>query len=165
MEKAAYLLLLCLLLAGCTSLVQEPVVTLKDLTVVSLDAGGAGMELHLDVKNSNPFDVTLLGYSYDLKIMALPLAKGGARDEIRFLSGAVTDLRIPIRISYGDLLEIFQRKPDPDSIPYQLSAGLDLSTPLGLLTVPVSRTSTYAIPKQYRPAAILNNWSDFFTIN
>ncbi|HBG06545.1 MAG TPA: hypothetical protein DDY22_13560 [Geobacter sp.] len=149
-------------LTGCTMLVQEPVVTVKDFNVVSVDGGGAGMELYLSVENTNPFDVSLLGYSYSLKVMALPLAKGGAREEVRFPSGAATDLRIPIRISYGDLVQIMKRQPNPDAIPYQLSAGLDLETPMGQLTVPVNRNGSYAIPKQYRPSSILDNLSNFF---
>lgn len=165
MPKSAYLLLLFILFAGCTTFVKEPVVTVKDLNVVSLDGGGAGMELHLNVRNGNPFDIRLLGYSYHLKVMTLPLATGVAREEIKFPSGAATDLRIPIRISYGDVLEIFRRKPNPDGIPYQLSAGLDLETPLGHLTVPVRQSGTYAIPRQYRPSSILGKFTDFFRLN
>ena len=162
MRKSFCLLLLFVLLTGCTMFVKNPVVTVKDLGVVSLNGAGAGMELLLKVENPNFFDVKLLGYSYDLKVMALPLAKGEARAEVVFTSGAATDLRIPITISYGDLVEIFKRKPNPDSIPYQLSGGLDLETPLGHLSVPVHRNSTYAIPKQYRPASILDRLPDLF---
>ena len=160
MKKLACLLLLFVLLTGCTTFVKAPEVTVQDLNVVSLDAGGAGMELYLKVNNTNTFDLSLQGYSYDLKIMALPLAKGGAREEVKFLASAETDLRIPIRISYGELLEILKRKPDPDEIPYQLAAGLDLDTPMGQMTVPVSRTGTYAIPKQYRPSALFGRISE-----
>jgi len=163
LKKGACLLLLFILLAGCTTFVTEPMVTVQDLNVVSLDPGGAGMELYLKVANTNTFDVRLMGYSYDLKVMAIPLAKGGAREEVRFPAGAETDLRIPIRVSYGDLLELFKRKLDPDKIPYQLAAGLDLDTPLGQLNVPVNRSGTYAVPKQYRPSAILNKLSELFS--
>lgn len=164
MKKSPYLLLLLLFmsLAGCTAFVKEPVVTVKDLNVVSMDGAGAGMELYLGVKNPNSYDVKLQGYSYDLKVMALPLAKGGAREEISFPAKTETDVRIPIKVSFGDLLEILKRKPDPDNIPYQLAAGLDLETPVGQMTVPVNRKGTYAIPKEYRPSAILNKITNFF---
>jgi LEA14-like dessication related protein len=165
LRKGLYLLLLFTLLTGCTVFVKAPVVTVRDLNVVSLDGGGAGMELYLTVKNTNPYDLRLLGYSYDLKVMGLPLAKGVAREEVKFPAGVATDLLIPIRVPYGDLLEIFTRKPNFDSVPYQLSAGLDLDTPLGKLTVPVNRAGTYAVPKQYRPSALLNKLSDFFRMN
>ena len=162
MKKIVYLLLLVVLLSGCTKFVSHPEVTVQDLNVVSLDPGGAVMELYLTVKNTNSFEVKLQGYSYDLKIMALPLAKGGAREEIKFPPGVETDVRIPIRITYGDLLEILKRKPDPDKIPYQITAGLDLDTPMGQLTVPVNRNGTYAIPKQYRPSSIFGKLGEFF---
>ncbi|HJV67198.1 MAG TPA: LEA type 2 family protein [Geomonas sp.] len=164
MKKLSYSLLLLLFvsvaMAGCTSFVKQPIVTVKDLSVVSVDGGGAGMELYLGITNPNAFDVKLLGYNYDLKVMALPLAKGGLREEINFPSRAETDVRIPIKISFGSLLEILKRRPNFDAIPYQLSAGLDLDTPLGQMAVPVNRSGTYAIPKQYRPSSILNRLSD-----
>ena len=165
MKKSLYLLLLFTLLTGCSTLVKEPVVTVKDLNVVSVDGAGAGMELLLNIENPNAFEVRMLGYSYALKVMELPLAKGGVREEIRFPSGAATDLRIPIRISYGDLVEIFRRKPDYDNIPYQLSAGLDLESPLGPLAVPVNRNGTYSIPQKYRPSRLLENLSRFLRVD
>lgn len=146
-------------MTGCATLVKAPVVTVKDFNVVSVDGGGAGMELLLAVTNPNFFEVKLEGYSYDLKVMALPLVKGGAREEIRFPSNTATDVRIPIKISYRDLIEILKRKPDPDKVPYQLAAGLEMDTPMGRMTVPVNRDGTYAIPKQFRPSAFLNRLS------
>ncbi|WP_136514665.1 LEA type 2 family protein [Geomonas edaphica] len=162
MRRLALLLLLLAVLSGCNTLVKTPVVVMKDLSVVSVDPAGAGMEVYLRLKNPNNFDLKLYGYSYDLKVMALPLVKGGAREEINFPANEETDVRIPIRVAYADLLEILKRKPDPDKIPYQLAAGLDLETPLGQMSVPVKHTGTYAIPKQYRPAAIFGKIADFF---
>ncbi|QWV98343.1 LEA type 2 family protein [Geomonas nitrogeniifigens] len=161
MREIACLLLLVVLLSGCSKLVNAPLVTVQDLNVVSVDPTGAGMELYLSVQNTNSFDVKLQGYSYDIRIMALPLAKGGAREEINFPANEETDVRIPIRITYSDLLEIFKRRPDPDKIPYQLAAGLDLETPVGQMTIPVKKSGTYAIPKKYRPAAIFGKLADF----
>jgi LEA14-like dessication related protein len=161
LRKGLYLLLLVVLCAGCTKFVKEPIVNVRELNVLSLDGSGAKMELYLTVKNTNPYDIKLLGYSYDLKVMALPLSQGAARDQVSFPAGAETDLRIPIRLAYGDMLQIFTRRPDFERVPYQLQAGLDLDTPLGKLSVPVNRTGTYAVPKQYRPSSLLNRLGDF----
>jgi len=154
-----------LLCAGCTAFVKAPEVAVREFKVVSLDGGGARMELTLAVKNTNPYDLKLLGYSYDLKVMTLPLAQGAARVEVNFPSGASSDLRIPIRVSYGNLLEILKRGPDPEQLPYALQAGLDLDTPLGKLSVPVQHTGSYAVPKQFRPGSLLNRLGDFFRQN
>lgn len=162
MRKIVCLLSLVVLLSGCTALVSAPVVTVRDLNVVSLNPAGAGMELWLKVRNPNPFDVKLQGYSYDLKVMALPLANGEEREVVNFPAGEETEFRIPIRITFADLLEILKRKPDPEKIPYQLSTGLDLATPVGPMTVPVNRTGTYAIPKKFRPSALFGKLTEMF---
>ena len=165
MRRVFCLWLLALLCTGCTVFVKAPTVTVRGLNVVSLDGSGVGMDLNLTVKNPNPYDIKLLGYRYDLQVLALPLAKGGGREEVSFPSGAETELRIPVKVSYGDMLEIFKRRPDPDHVPYLLSAGLDLETPLGKLSVPVNRTGSYAVPKQFRPGSLLNRLGDFFKQN
>jgi LEA14-like dessication related protein len=163
-KKVVYLLLLAFLGTGCTMLVKTPVVKVRDLNVVSLDGSGVEMQLHLMVQNANPYDIKLLGYNYDLKVMTLPLAKGEARDEVSFPAGVETDLRIPIKVSYGDLLEILKGL-DPNQIPYVLQAGLDLQTPLGRLNLPVTHTGTYAVPKQFRPGSLLNKLGNFLKQN
>lgn len=161
-RKIACLLFMVVLLSGCGTLVTAPAVTVQDFNVVSMDPAGAGMELYLRVKNPNSFDVKLQGYSYDIKVMALPLVRGGAREEVNFPANEETDVRIPIQITYADLLEILKRRPDPENIPYQLAAGLDLETPMGQMTVPVKRSGTYAIPRKYRPSAIFGKLADIF---
>ena len=159
------LMVLTCLCAGCGLYVKQPAVTVHSLDVVSLNAAGLGMELYLTVHNPNSYDIKLMGYDYDVKVMALPLAKGSAHDQIVFPAGADTDLRIPVTVSYGDLLEIFKRGPDPDRIPYTLKAQLDLDTPLRRVTVPVTKSGTYAVPRQYRPGAFLNRLGDFLRQN
>jgi LEA14-like dessication related protein len=162
-KKAVWMALLLLVAscAGCGWFVKDPVVTVQDLRFVSLDGNGAVMDLYLSVKNPNSFDIRLLGYSYDLKVLMLPLAQGGAREELKFLQRSETDLRIPIKVSYNDLMEILKRRPDPERIPYGIAAGLDVETPMGTQTVTVNRTGTYAIPAQYRPGNFLKRLGDF----
>jgi len=164
-RRVVCLLLLVFLCTGCTMFVKAPIVQVRDFKVVSLDGSGVGMELRLTVQNANPYDIKLLGYNYELKVMALPLAKGEARDEVSFPSGVETDLRIPIKVSYGDLMEILKGKLDPNQIPYALQAGLDLQTPLGRLNLPVNHTGSYAVPKQFRPGSLLNKLGSFLKQN
>jgi LEA14-like dessication related protein len=163
--KVVCVLLLVFFCSACTMIVKAPTVQVRDLKVASLDGSGVEMQLHLTVQNANPYDLKLLGYQYDLKVMALPLARGEAREEVSFPAGVETDLRIPIKVSYGDLLEILKGKLDPDQIPYALQAALDLQTPLGRLNLPVSHAGTYAVPKQFRPGSILNKLGSFLKQN
>jgi LEA14-like dessication related protein len=143
------------LLAGCTLLFSTPDVQVRDLNVVGLDSKGLDVELLLAVTNPNAYTLKLLGYSYDLKVMALPLAKGGARETFELKGGTTTDLRLPVRVSYSSLYELIKRLPDPDQIPYSLEAGLELDSPFGTHTLPLVKSGTLKVPERYRPELFL----------
>ena len=156
----AAVFMLLVMLSGCASLVQAPRVTLKETSMVGLDTSGIDMEFLLGITNPNSFDLSLLGYTFDLQVLALPLTTGGRQETILFPAGKETGMRLPVRLKFADLLKIFNSSPDPDKIPYQLNTMLHLKTPLGEMAVPVERNALLAIPEQYRPAAFTNRLRD-----
>ena len=156
----AAVLLLIVMLSGCASPVQAPRVTLKESSMVGLDSSGIDIEFLLGISNPNPFDLSLLGYTFDLQVLALPLSTGGKQETILFPAGKETGMRLPVRLKFTDLLEIVNRSPDPDRIPYQLNSRLQLKTPLGEMSVPVEKSALLNIPEQYRPAALSNRLRD-----
>jgi len=156
----AAVLLLFVMLPGCASLVQAPRVTLRETSMVGLDTSGIDIEFLLEISNPNPFDLSLLGYTFDLQVLALPLSTGGKQETILFPAGKETGMRLPVRLKFADLLKIVNRSPDPDKIPYQLNTMLRLKTPLGEMSVPVEKSALLNIPEQYRPAAFTNRLRD-----
>jgi LEA14-like dessication related protein len=150
--KTLLFLLVLLVTACCSTFVQEPKVSIKAANIVSLDTAGAEIEFYLGVTNPNPFDLSLLGYTYDLKVMALPLVSGGLPESILFKAGAETDMRLPVRVRFSDIVEILKRRPDPDKIPYQMNARLQIKTFAGEMTIPVESNSTFSVPEKYRPS-------------
>jgi LEA14-like dessication related protein len=151
---------LFLLAAGCASLIHEPQVTLKRTNIISLDTAGADLEFYLGITNPNSFDLSLLGYTYDLRVMTLPLAASGLQKTIPIPAGRETDMRLPVRVTFGDLLAILKRRPAPDQIPYQLNARLHIESPLGEQVIPVERTGSFALPEKYRPSFYLNRFKE-----
>ena len=156
------LLLFCALLASCASLVGEPEVAVQKVNLVKLDSRGADLEFFLQITNPNMFGLTLLGYSYDLQALTLPLAKGGARERVEFPGGASTALRLPVRMEYGELWEVLKRRPDPERVPYRLRAGFEVDTPLGMKLIPVDQEGTFAVPREYRPTFYLQKLKELF---
>jgi LEA14-like dessication related protein len=154
------LFLLIVLFSGCTSLVQAPHVVLKEAGVVGLDQSGVDVVLNLGITNPNAFDLSLLGYTFELRVQSQPLSTGGMQGTILFPAGKETGMRLPVRLKFADLLEIISRTPDPDNIPYQLNSMLNLDTPLGRMDVPVVKNAVLAIPEQYRRAAYINRLRD-----
>lgn len=148
--------LLLSLLCGCSLFLADPTVQVKDVSIVGVDAAGVDVELYLAVTNPNPYRVRLTGYSYDLKVMALPLAKGGAREPFEFKAGSTTDLRLPVKISLKTLYELIKRGPDPDNIPYLLDAGLEVDSLFGTHLIPIEKKGTFKVPERYRPEQYFN---------
>jgi LEA14-like dessication related protein len=164
MRHAFMLILLSLLLGGCSLFVTPPTVQVRDVTVTGLDTSGLEMDIFLTVNNPNSYGIRLLGYSYKLQMIDLPLLKGGDRIRRDFQPNQDTDVRLPVRMSYHDLLDILRRFPDPDRVPYQLEAGLEVETSLGTMTIPLSKQDSFAIPPQYRPSNLLRKLGNFLSI-
>lgn len=155
--------LMTLALSACSVFMEEPKVTLKQTSIVGFDSGGVDVEFYLGVANPNPFDLSLTGYTYDLRVMTLPLASGGSQNRIVFSGKQETDMLLPIRIRYSDLYAIIKRGPNPDTIPYLLNAQLHMATPTGSLTIPVARSGVFSVPDKYRPATYLNYLQEFIS--
>ncbi|ABK98787.1 LEA type 2 family protein [Pelobacter propionicus] len=151
-----FLLFPLLLLCGCSLLLKEPDVSLTRTSIIGMDTAGADIECALAISNPNSYDLTLQGYSYDLRVMSLPLAAGRLHQPLTLPAGAKTDMRLPIRVKYADLFEIIKRRPDLDRIPYRIQASLLVTTPLGKMDIPVDMSKTFSVPEKYRPNHYLN---------
>lgn len=161
--KRPVISLLCLvLLSACSLMFSAPEVTLNDVKIVGIDGGGLMLDVYLSLKNPNSADITLKGYSYDLKALDLPVAKGGARETTIFHGHTTTEVVLPVRLAYSDVAELIRHHPNPDHIPYRLSAGLEVETPLGDRTIPVERSGVFKIPEKYRPSFYLRKLKDLF---
>lgn len=154
------LLLPLLLMTACSLIVEKPKVNIRDVRFAALDNNGATIDFLLTVDNRNSFDITLNEYCYDLQLMAMPLARGKSTNSLIFLGNSTTDLLIPVRLNYTDVLEILKRRPGLEAIPYQLDADLVVGTSIGNLQVPVKKGGTLTIPEQYRPRNLLRKLGD-----
>ncbi len=161
MKKLLILALSMLLLTACTAFVAKPDITLKDIKLVGLNQEGLDVDIYLSVYNPNSFDLHLKDYRYDLKIMSLPLARGNSRTTYDFDSKSASDLRIPVKIPYNDLIEVLKRRPNPDAVPYQLHAEMTIGSAMGSFDIPINKSGAFSIPKEYRPKNVLNRIGDF----
>ena len=153
MKKLLFLALL--LVTSCSMIVEKPTVNLKDVRFAGLDSDGVSIDFLLSVTNANSFDLPLNGYAYDVRLMALPLARGESKDSITFYGNSSSDMLIPVRIAYSDVVEILKRRPGLKEIPYQLNADLNVVTPVGNVKVPVRKDGTLSVPEKYRPGKLL----------
>lgn len=153
--KKGFLLLVIIICSGCSLFVAKPEIAVKSVNITGVDREGIEMDFLLSLTNPNSYSLELKGYNYNLLVLALPLAKGENHEVVEFNGNTTTDFRLPVRITFHDLMEILKRRPDPEQIPYRLTAGLDLQTPLGAVAIPVDKSGTFAVPQKYRPDVIL----------
>jgi LEA14-like dessication related protein len=155
------LLLPLLLVTACSMIVEKPKVDLADVRFAGLDGNGVTIDFLLTVTNPNSFDIPLNGYTYTAGMMNLPLARGESRDSVIFPGKTSTDMLIPVRIAYTDVLQILRRHPGLNEIPYQLTTDLAVGTPVGNITIPVRKSGTVTIPEKYRPGTLFRKFGDF----
>jgi LEA14-like dessication related protein len=155
------LLLPLLLITACSMIVEKPKVNLSDVRFAGLDGNGVSIDFLLTVTNPNSFDIPLNGYTYSVGMMALPLARGESKNAVIFPGKTSTDVLIPVRIAYNDVLQILKRHPGLNEIPYQLTTDLAVGTPVGDITIPVRKSGTVTVPEKYRPGTLFRKFGDF----
>jgi LEA14-like dessication related protein len=157
-----FVLLLFIFFTGCSLFVEKPEIAVKSVNIAGIDREGVEMDFLLAVTNPNSYIIKLTGCQYNMLVSDLPLAHGENRDVYEFKGNTTTDIRLPVRITFHDLLEILKRRPDPEHIPYRLSVGLDLHTPFGAIAIPVDKNGTFAVPQKFRPDQFLKQFDELF---
>ena len=142
-----FLLFPMILLTGCSLFIQKPDVSVKSITLTGVDTKGIEVSFLLAVKNPNSYRLDLTGYRYDLYVSSVELSRGENSDSTEFPANAETDVKMPLRVEFHDLLKTLKATPDPDQVPYQLIASLNMRTPLGSFTLPVDKRGTFALPR------------------
>ncbi len=155
------LFLTLIFLSGCSVFMTKPEITLKSVKMVGLDSKDMELDFYFSVNNPNSFDLRLKEYSYDVRVLSLPLAKGNAKTSYDFYANSTSDLLIPVKIPYNNLLEIFKRNPSPDAIPYQIHAELTVSSGIGSMAIPVTKSGTFSIPAGLYPSYLRKKIDDF----
>ena len=152
------LLLIMLTCAGCAAFVQEPRISISSTDIIGIDTSGVDIEFLVSVENPNSFDLAMQSYTFDLQVMTLPFSRGGSQMKFVFPAGQQSQMRLPVRVTYGDLFEVLKRCPDLDRIPYHVEARLNIETPLGELLLPVNKTDVISVPESYRPDTYLKRF-------
>lgn len=155
MKLLGLFLLTTICLTGCSFIITAPEIQVQSITPVGISTTGLTISADLLVNNPNPFDLTLLDYSYTLQIATLPLSSGTTQQTTTFPAHQQTLIKIPVKILHTDLLQIVKLQPDLDAIPYHLSANLHVHTPLGGTSLPVNKHGDFSLPENYRPHSLI----------
>lgn len=162
-HRICLLMFMVIVLSGCAAVVTSPEVRLQQINPVRIDSAGMDIEVDLFVNNPNRFDLTLLGYSYNLQVAGRPFSSGETRQTTIFPANQEILVRIPARVRHINLLELLQLQLDLNHLPYHLIAELQLATPLGESSIPLDQQGQLKIPEKYRPNVLMQSLKDLFS--
>ena len=134
--RAGVVAMSLLALSACATIespVSEPNVSLRNLSIESLDMDKQTFRLNFDVSNPNPFPLPINRISYGVELDGHRFASGEANCEIVVPAGSdgVVEISVDLNLlQTAPKLLFVVRDASRREIPYQLEGRMDLDIPL-----------------------------------
>lgn len=139
------------LLAGCSSVVQQPRVSLESVRVGGIGLRGGTLYAQVHVSNPNGFDLEARSLTYDLQVADpdsaghwVTFSQGTVQEPIRVQSNGSTVIEVPIQFRYDDFGGAVRSILDTGTFNYRVSGDVNLSEPIGR-TFPYSKTGVVSL--------------------
>ncbi len=131
--------------------VQEPVVNVESVNVGDVSFEALELLFDINIENPNQLGITLSSFDYELLLNEKSFVRGDQPEGMQIEAEASNTVRVPISLTFRDIIESVQSVVDQDSSQYQFKSGFALNLPvIGDVRIPVSRTG--AIPVIKKPS-------------
>ncbi len=144
--KFSLLLLTLFFLCQCetisSSLIEAPIIELKELKISSLSFEGVEFIALMNADNKNALDLNIDQIVYQMKIADKSLFTGSTKTPIVLKSSQNNQVEIPFEIKFKDAKEAFKEVIVNKNNNYTF----DGTSKIGIFKVPFSKTGTLKIP-------------------
>ncbi len=131
--------------------VQEPVVNVESVNVGDVSFEALKLLFDINIENPNQLGITLSSFDYELLLNEKSFVRGDQPEGMQIEAEASNTVRVPISLTFRDIIESVQSVVDQDSSQYQFKSGFAFNLPvIGDVRIPVSRTG--AIPVIKKPS-------------
>lgn len=103
------------------------------------DWNGVDTDFVLKVENPNPVGVKLARWTWDLDVAGTDFLSGAEDDGTALEAAATSELKIPTRLVFTDLINTAKATKGQGEVPYTIGGTMGFNTPLGVVDVPFSR--------------------------
>ncbi len=111
-----------------------PTIKVDGMRVKQMDLTGADLELKLDIRNPNGFDLLLNSLNYELAVNGKTWARGAGAHTAQIAQKAESSIRIPVSLDFAQIgTSAFRMLSGSKKLNYQLRGKLDLGSSLPLL--------------------------------
>ena len=140
-----------LLLAACSSVVEQPQVRLESVRMGGIGLRGGTLYAQVHVSNPNGFDLEARSLTYDLQVEHpdsagkwVSFSQGTVEEPVRVQSNGSTVIEVPIQFRYDDLGGAVRSILDTGTFNYRVRGDVNLSEPIGR-TFPYSHSGTVSL--------------------
>jgi len=127
-------------LASCGYLAfQQPRVQAGSVNVTALNFQKADLVVDLDITNPNPSTLVIAGYTYELQVESQPFLNGSSEREFELRPRDVTRVRVPVSVTFADLLDRLAALKGKADAGYVLNVSLAVKTPVAEIPLAFSK--------------------------
>jgi LEA14-like dessication related protein len=152
--RPAVVAALLLALAGCAEVTKlarsafaEPKLTFRSASLQALDLEGATIGFQFDLENPNAFGLSLARLGYGVEVEGSRVATGDLPGGLKIPASGTAPVTFPVHVRFQDVPGIVSILGSRDRIAYRLSGNVGVSTPIGVIDLPLSHQDTLALPR------------------
>jgi LEA14-like dessication related protein len=149
---AAVLLLAVTALAGCSLIIEEPVVRVTDVQAASIGLTGGTLRVVVELENPNRFGLVSNVFNYRLELAEEPgtetttwltLFDGEREGMVEVPSRETARVEVEVPFEYASVGVVIGRLLRQGELEYRFSGSLEFRTPIGGIGVPFDERGTF----------------------
>jgi LEA14-like dessication related protein len=123
---------------------EEPIVTVRDVTVRGLGLTGGSVDIALNVYNPNNFRIDGTQLTYRLWVDTIPFGSGTTNENFVVSSNDSTVVTLPLDFSWSGVGQVGRTVLNTGTVPYRVAGDIRVSSAVGSITVPYDRTGRFS---------------------
>ncbi len=142
------------LLAGCAELqkiaasaVERPRLSFRSVSVKTLDLEGATLGFDFMLENPNAVGVELARLGWALEVEGSHVVDGTFPGGLRVPANGAAAVSFPVHVRWKDVPGFVRLVGGRQAIAYRLSGSAGVSTPLGVVELPLSYSDHLSVPR------------------
>lgn len=164
---ATFGLALSLSVSGCASLknlfknaFQKPALRFKTVNLRNVSLSGLNLDTVWTLDNPNPIGLSLATVDYSLFVEGKQVVAGKPKQGLTIPADKTADLVFPADLKFQELAPTLGVFLNQDTAKYRVEGHLGVKTPIGIITLPLSKEGSFEVPKvpqlQFEQARITN---------
>lgn len=136
--KILFVALFALFLHGCAGVpgvVEQPKVSVQDVSLKSLSLTQGTAIAALNVTNPNAFPIPVRGIEYGLRVNGSPVASGSQQGNLTLAARQSVPVEIPIKLQLREIIQLVPRMVRERQVKYELQGAVKLP----LISIPFRR--------------------------